>query len=187
MPVHVIVVLRNLMLSLLLLCTRVNIAVPVPLVSIFALVCKSYKSFILFQTPEECRITKAARRKCWVAAARLAWRVVYPVCIVWDYTCQGTVNKDSVRLLHTVLDPPAKSAHEWEHVWISYSSGAWRRISPWVTGAHRILEMQPAEWVFFFWFAFKHAGSVWFTQWSLIETWNCSQLWAHVIASGTQV
>ena len=60
----------------------------------------------------------------------MAWRFVYPVCIVWDYACQGTVNKDSVHLLHTVLDPAAKSVHEWEHVWISHLFRAWRHISP---------------------------------------------------------
>ena len=55
---------------------------------------------------------KGRAEEVWAAVARLAWCCVYPVCIIWDYTCQGTVNKDSVHLLHTVLDPGAKSAYE---------------------------------------------------------------------------
>lgn len=55
---------------------------------------------------------KGRAEEVWAVVARLAWCFVYPVCIIWDYTCQGTVNKDSVHLLHTVLDPAAKSVYE---------------------------------------------------------------------------
>lgn len=88
--------------------------------SSFALVCKALHStpFILFKRQKSSRTRRARAQEVWAAVTRLAPSIVYPVCIVWDYTCQGTVNKDSVHLLHAVLDPAAKSWYEWEHVWI---------------------------------------------------------------------
>lgn len=78
-------------------------------VSIAALVCKATEttSFILFQTQEECGIQRPSR-----GSVGRGWCLVYPVCIIRDYTCQGTVNKDSVHLRHTVLDPAAISVSE---------------------------------------------------------------------------
>lgn len=42
---------------------------------------------------------------------------VYPVC-TGDYSCQVAVNKASVHLIYTDLDPPFKTSDEWEHVWM---------------------------------------------------------------------
>lgn len=77
-----------------------------------ARVCKDPASFILFQTLERMWNSKGRAEEVWAAVARSARCFVYPVCIIWDYACQGTVNKDSVHLLHAVLDPLAKSISE---------------------------------------------------------------------------